>query len=242
MACLAVVLASGSGQRFEAKGIPKHLITVLDVPVIVWTLNAIKMSDLFSEVVVVTRKQDLEETKRIIEEYIPEISLFIHFTSGSSDRTQSFNLGFKYLKTKKIVDSNSIVALFDANRPLTPKQQLIDLCNVAKDAGCSCPARPVINGVAKVKQNEIIAVPEKSNYSEFVTPEFISLKHFDENKINFLDGFNCFVEYALHKGVNPYTIPASSFNVKLTYPEDKTYLEGLALDHCLLKPDRIIKK
>ena len=39
MKTVAVVLASGSGQRFDNKKEPKHLTRVLDVPILVWTLN-----------------------------------------------------------------------------------------------------------------------------------------------------------------------------------------------------------
>jgi len=45
--------------------------------------------------------------------------------------------------------------------------------------------------------------------------------------------FNSLVEYALGSGFEPAICKASALNSKLTFPEDKTYLEGLAIDNGL---------
>ena len=44
MKAVAVVLASGSGERFDAKNIPKHMTPILGLPIFVWTLNTIVKS------------------------------------------------------------------------------------------------------------------------------------------------------------------------------------------------------
>ena len=38
---LEFVLASGSGERFDAKNTPKHLTPILGVPIMIWTLKRI---------------------------------------------------------------------------------------------------------------------------------------------------------------------------------------------------------
>ncbi len=239
MKIVAVVLASGSGQRFEALNTPKHLTPVLDVPVIVWTLSTIIESGLFSSVVVVVRKKDLSETESKIKKYaIGDLSK-VFFEIGADDRTDSFLNGFEKLTKNKLVDEDSMVALFDANRPLTPKIQIKSLFEIALKAGCSCPARPVINGVARIEGNKIVEVPEKNKFIEFVTPEFLYLRHFSNLEIPFLHGHNCFVEYALTNSCMPETILSTSLNSKLTYPEDKTFLEGLAVDNAIKKPEKL---
>jgi 2-C-methyl-D-erythritol 4-phosphate cytidylyltransferase len=236
MKTVAVVLASGSGQRFEAKNLPKHLTPVLEIPVLIWTLDTIFKSELFSSVIVVTREKDLISTQKLVKEYKLYGSESIRFTIGSNDRTQSFILGFNDLKNCNLVDSKSIVALFDANRPLTSQEQLLSLHDKAYQIGCSCPARPVINGVAMFEHGRITKVPDKNKFVEFVTPEFINLDFFDDKKSCFMKGYNCFVEFALDMNCKPATIDATSLNSKLTYPEDKTFLEGLAIDNSVLKP------
>ena len=50
---------------------------------------------------------------------------------------------------------DDVFALVDANRPLVPASQFVDLYNLATVHGCSCPARPLVNGVASIENNQI---------------------------------------------------------------------------------------
>ena len=236
MNAVAIVLASGSGQRFGSEGVPKHLTNILGVPILVWTLNTAIQSKLFTSIIVVTRKNDIHQTKKILSEYFSDEIFNILLTNGSCERIQSFLLGLDYLTKASLVSEQSVVALMDANRPFTSIDQLQDLYEAALKFECSCPARPLINGVARMDSGHILEVPDKSSYSEFVTPEFMRLSSLKVSIENFKDGFNSLVEYALALDIKHVTVKACSLNVKLTYPEDTTYLEGLALDNKLVRP------
>lgn len=234
MDAIAIVLASGTGQRFEAKDIPKHLTTILGIPIIVWTLNAVVRSELFSSVVVVVRGKDIFKTRQVIKEYFYESGEFIRVATGSNERMQSFFLGLRDLDNINLSKKKTIVGLFDANRPFTPIDQIVELCRVASESGCACPVRPVVNGIARIKLDRIVNVPEKSKYVEYATPEFMQFDALSEAIKNNESSLSSLVEYALSSGINPATCDASILNSKLTFPEDKTYLEGLAIDNNLL--------
>jgi len=239
MEAVAVVLASGSGLRYRAESIPKHLTPILNVPILVWTLNSAIESEVFSSIIVVVSKNDLLQTKKIIKEYFSDDPIKILLTEGSNERTKSFLFGFHSLVKSDLVNSETIVALLDANRPFIPINQFQDLFKVALEFNCSCPTRSVVNGIAKIDSNRILEVPDKQSYVEFVTPEFLKLDLAKISSTNFLEGYSCFVEYALDMGINPGTVAASPLNMKLTYPEDQTYLEGLALENQLLRPKKL---
>ncbi|MDC0965253.1 2-C-methyl-D-erythritol 4-phosphate cytidylyltransferase [Candidatus Thioglobus sp.] len=246
MKAVAVVLASGSGQRFGDKALPKHLTHVLEIPVLIWTLNTAIRSKLFSSIVVVTRKNDLVLTKKKLEEYFAADIINLRIAEGSSERMQSFLMGLEDLTKSNLVSKETIVALLDANRPFTPMNQLKDLYEATLEFGCSCPARPLVSGVARMDIKRISEVPDKSTYFEFVTPEFMRLSDFNESFEKRKEDFSSLVEYALALGIKPMTLDASTLNTKLTYPEDKTYLDGVALDNQLEKPckhsnDELIK-
>jgi 2-C-methyl-D-erythritol 4-phosphate cytidylyltransferase len=231
MNAVSVILASGSGLRFDAKDTPKHLTLILGIPIIVWTVDIVIRSKLFTSIVIVTKKEDISKTKNIIEKYFPNSQDFIRITIGSSVRMKSFFLGLDNLINANLLQNKSIIGLFDANRPFTPITQLKLLYEKALEFGCSCPVRPVVNGIAEINQKKIMKVPEKSKYVEYVTPEFIKfdiINHYIKNNENVLSSL---VEYALKSGVQPTICDASVLNAKLTFPEDKTYLEGLATDH-----------
>lgn len=231
MSAVGIVLASGSGQRFDAKGVPKHLTLILDIPIIIWTLSTIIKSEVFSSLIVVTREQDIINTTAIIDKYISQNVFPIRVTAGSSERMQSFFLGIDDLVKADLIEDDSIIGLFDANRPFTPIGQLYELYRAAAESGCSCPVRKVVNGIAQIRSGKIVSVPDKSRFVEFVTPEFISfgiLKEYIGRKANVLSSL---VEYSLASKVEPSICDASVLNAKLTFPEDKTYLEGMAIDN-----------
>lgn len=239
MNAVAVVLASGSGQRFGAKCAPKHLTHILGVPIFVWTLNTAIQSKMFSSIIVVTRKNDIRQTERILREYFSDDILPIRLTKGSTKRIQSFLLGLNDLINANLASEETIVALLDANRPFTPISQLQGLYEAALEFECSCPARPIVNGVARMDSRRIVEVPNKSSYVEFVTPEFMRLSTLKVSIENYKEGFSSLVEYALALGFKPMTIEARPLNAKLTFPEDKTYIEGLALENQLVRPHKL---
>jgi len=239
MKAVAIILASGSGQRFGNQNTPKHLTPILGIPILAWTLNSAALSNLFDSIIVVTSRVDIGKTEKVIKEYFHNYKQGILLTEGSTERRKSFLCGLDVLVKADLVSEETVVALFDANRPFTPINQLKNLYSAALDFGCSCPGRPLVNGVAKMSLRRIVEVPDKSSYFEFVTPEFIRLSDFNESFKNSKEDYGSLVEYALALGVNPMTLNSDTLNTKLTYPEDKTYLEGVALDYQLEQPLKV---
>ena len=235
---LAIVLASGSGSRFNAEKKPKHLIKIKNIPTIVWTLDSLLKSNIFNEIVIVTRELDLKKTSNIISKYFDVKKLCIHYAVGGKNRMDSFLNGISKILKKTHLNDHDIISLIDSNRPFCSVKQIRDLNSLATKHGCSCPARPLVNGVAKIISNKIVEVPKKEDYVEFVTPEFLKYKIFKKSqKKN--KKFKSLVEYSLDAFVNPIFVTSSELNSKLTYPEDLMFLEGLVAKHKLNKPLKI---
>ena len=76
---------------------------------------------------------------------------------------------------------------------------------------------------------------KKSKYVEYVTPEFIQFDKLSQATESSNLILSSLVEYALSIEINPITCIASILNSKLTFPEDRTYLEGLAIENNLKK-------
>lgn len=239
---VAVVLASGTGERFGSVITPKHLTPLLGVPTCIWTLKTVVTSNLFSAIVVVTNKANVITTTEAISKYFDLSSIRLLITQGDADRTQSFNKGFAKLLANSLVGPTSIVALFDANRPFVQQPQLMELREAIEVHSCVCPGRPVVNGVAVVSSGHIQNVPRKSDLFEFVTPEFLRLDKFDCELENFLTGHNCLVEFSLAHGQPPFITSATEINAKLTYPEDKYFMEGLAKKNKLPPPQLLVRE
>lgn len=233
----AVVLASGSGTRYGAVDCPKHLTKIKNIPVIIWTLNSLLISGVFNKIIVVAKDSNLLETNEIISKYFDDKKLNFHSTVGGDERIESFFNGVNKIHDVAEIRSNDIISLVDSNRPLTSIEQIIDLNKLAIKYDCSCPARTVVNGVAKIKSGKIIEIPQKENYVEFVTPEFIKFKLLEKsrakNKI-----FKSLVEYSLNMSVNPVYTNSSELNSKLTHPEDLSFLEALVNKYNVISPKR----
>jgi len=236
MESLAIILASGKGIRFENKTNPKHLTEILGVPVLVWTIDNIINSNLFFKVILVCDKSTINQTKKTISQYFSFSKDYFHIVEGAESRMGSFFNGLKEYDSLKFKNKDIIISLFDANRPFISREQIQKLYNNSVRHGCSCPARPVVNGVARIKEGRIIDVPKKEEFIEFVTPEFIKFSLLKSSVETSKSIHKCFVEYALAVGIKPVVCESSLLNTKLTYPNDKALLENIALEYQLEKP------
>ncbi|WP_072682235.1 2-C-methyl-D-erythritol 4-phosphate cytidylyltransferase [Arcobacter sp. LA11] len=236
MNAVAIILASGSGQRFGATNLPKHLTPILEVPILIWTLRTILESKLFTSISVVTRESDIEETNKVIENYFSDSLSFVKVVKGADERMKSFLSGLGEVEE---IDDNTIISLFDANRPFITVSQIEELYESAVHSGCSCPIRPIVNGIAQIdSMGCIVDVPDKSKLVEFVTPEFIQFKLLNEALKNSPIELLSLVEYSLYEKVKPKTVEAKLLCSKLTYPEDATFIEEVAIKSQLSRPNQ----
>lgn len=242
MKTFALVLAAGSGERFGALNVPKHLTEISNVPVLIWTLKTIVNAQIFDKVVVVARPQDMQITERQIKLFLHDKMSMIEIVEimPGGERVETFKAGLGHIQKHHKPSSEDIVALFDANRPLGTQEQLLQLHKCVEKYHCVCPARGVVNGVAETEDGFITSVPDKSLFVEFVTPEFINYGFLSDAMMKSDKDYACLVEYALSLGVKPFVIDASPLNVKLTFPEDATFLEGLIQKYNLEVPQKTV--
>ena len=236
----AIILASGSGSRFNSNSCPKHLIDIKGVPTIVWTLNLILQSGVFEGIIIVARDSDLLITNKLISKFFNiEKEVFLT-TAGGKDRMQSFFNGLSEISRINKINNSDLIALIDSNRPFCSADQMVDLNKLARINGCSCPARPVVNGVAKVFSKKITEVPPKEDFVEFVTPEFIRYELLKQSiDKSSTTAFKSLVEHSLNVFVQSVFTESSELNSKLTYPEDLVFLEGLVSKYNLKIPVEI---
>lgn len=240
MSNYAIVLASGMGERFGAKKTPKHLTPIYDVPVFIWTVEGLVRSKSFKHIILVCDQSSLVETQSVLAEFFKSMAnTFFSFAIGGKERMDSFANGLIKLEELFKISPADNIALVDANRPLTTVEQIAELLSAASNYGCSCPSRPVINGVARVINGTIKSVPEKSEYHEFVTPEVISFELLNSFTNHDFKGLKSCVELALELSREVRPIQSYEINVKLTYPEDLAHIQGLIKKYCYSVPPKL---
>lgn len=237
----AVVLASGSGTRFGATDVPKHLISLNGVPLLIWTLQELIKSDTFSQIVVVAAPENLDETNSCIEYYYGNSGAHIFCVTGAKERMGSFMNGYRCLSDLSTLHDLDVIVLVDANRPFVESTQLSEIVRASSDDGCACLARPLINGVARTLGSMIIEVPEKSQFVEFVTPEGIRSGLLSNQLSSMGPTVPSLVDLALKLEVQPSYIGSNERNAKLTYPEDLHHFEALQRKYNIEPPNPMKK-
>lgn len=223
----AIILASGFGKRLGKGLYPKHLIKINNIPLIIWSISQVLKTKYFKKIIVCTHKKYLKETKKIIKKYYNKRQE-IFITQGARERMESFFNGSNYLK--KILhnlNTNDVIGLFDANRPFAPKNQLQALITIAKKNKLSCPARTIVNGVAKINKNKIIEVPLKEKFVNMITPEFVRYDLLNKFNNNLKKKEKSLVEYGFLENIFAEYVDFNELNSKLTYLEDISYFEFL---------------
>ena len=111
----AIILCAGASARFSNGSESKQFATVMGVPVIIRTIKAFEASNSISEIILVVRKEDVDNVKRLVCEYnIQKVSCIV---IGGETRQSSALRGFKHVNEK-----SKLVAIHDGARCLvTPE-------------------------------------------------------------------------------------------------------------------------
>ena len=225
---IAIILASGDGERYGINLVPKHLIPLKGIPIIVWNVKSIILSKVIDYIVIVTKKKSFDSTRESLDASIKKTHYQnIKLVEGAPDRMNSFLNGLRYVEKREGLNDGDNIFLFDANRPLVNPKQIQILVNESKKFGAACLGRPIVNGIANVKNDQIFNVPTKEDFFEIVTPEVMNFYLLRDSLEVSNKKLPSLVDYAINIGIKPKIVPSNDLNTKLTYPEDKFILEAL---------------
>ena len=119
---IAVILAAGSGTRMGNASAPKQFLTIYNKPIVVHTIEQFEMHFDIDEIVVVTKKDYMEEMKVWIRQY--DLSKVHHVVEGGDSRQKSVFNGLSVVKT--FAQDNDIVLIHDSARPLVNARIISD--------------------------------------------------------------------------------------------------------------------
>lgn len=120
---VAVVPAAGLGKRL-GPGTNKPFLSLLDKPIIIWTLEALSSVSEISEIIPVFRESDMESGIALCERY--KLSKVKRIAPGGKERQDSVYNGLRLLQS-----DTGIVVIHDGARPLIEsslvKQAIADI-------------------------------------------------------------------------------------------------------------------
>lgn len=130
MKTIALIIAGGSGHRM-GQDIPKQFLTVNEKPVIIYTLEAFQKHPMVDEIAVVC----IEGWENVLSAYAKqfEITKLKYIFPGGKNGQDSIRNGVYGLEEK--CDTNDIVLIHDAIRPMVSAEIISDCINTVEKYG-----------------------------------------------------------------------------------------------------------
>ncbi|WP_244139390.1 2-C-methyl-D-erythritol 4-phosphate cytidylyltransferase [Mucilaginibacter ginkgonis] len=215
----AIIVAGGSGSRMRSD-VPKQFLLLNGLPVMMHTIQAFAQSTFRPKIILALPRQFHGYWKDLCDEY--NFDLTHEIVAGGETRFHSVKNALQL-----ITDSDALVAIQDAVRPLTPVAVIDEAYKVAAQTGAAVAAvqsrdsiRQMHNGVSKnLRRDEIYLVQTPQTF------RYNLLKAAYEQPYH--DGFTDDASVVESLGETITLIEGSYTNLKITYPEDIALAETI---------------
>ena len=224
---IAMIKAGGIGTRMNA-GIPKQFVKVNNIPIIIYTLTAFEKHQDIDEILVVCVEEWIDKMWKYVKKY--NISKVKRIVKGGETSLKSIKCGIDSLNEDH--DSNDLVLIHDANRPLVSGEIISDVIKMSKVYG---------NAVAAIQStDEIMISQDEVNSDKYVnrktifriqTPDCYKLGSISnlldsasEEEMEHIGSTNTLV---IAKGGCMHFAKGSELNIRLTRQEDITLFKGI---------------
>ena len=219
--CSAVIVASGSGERFG--GVKKQFISIGGVPVIKRVAMAFEASSLIDEIIVVTCAEDVDYCRQLLE---GEISKLTHVTAGGKTRQKSAMAGLELMDP-----ASEFIAIHDGARCLVTVEMIEKVLREAFKTGAAAAAERAVDTVKYAESDGIIKETiDRDHVWLMKTPQVFLADMYragvysaEKDEVSVTD--DCMLVERL--GFKVKAVDCGRENMKLTYPEDRVIAEAI---------------
>ncbi len=225
---IALVLAAGNGTRMGNNTIPKQFLEIYNKPIVVHTIEQFEMHFDIDEIVVVTKKEYIDNIKVWIRQY--DLSKVHHVIEGGDSRQISVYNGLKCIK--EFAKDDDIVLIHDSARPLVNHRIISDNIEGAKKFGAVDTVIPSADTIIHSKDGIVIDdVPLRKELFLGQTPQSFKLDliiaaHEYANKNNILEASDDCQLIRRNNGT-VHLIQGDRLNFKITTFDDLMMLKAL---------------
>lgn len=219
----AVILAAGEGSRF-GDGELKQFCKIRGVPVLVRSAAAFERSELINEIVVVTRRADVEKCRELLTQF--GITKLKTVVAGGETRQESAKLGFDVADPKC-----NFVALHDAARCLVTPEMISSVMDRAYTRGAAAAASRAVDTVKKTDRGNIVKETlDRDDLWLVQTPQVFMADMYRAaaymaEKDKFVSTDDCALCERL--GFTVELVDCGKTNIKVTYPEDVVIADAI---------------
>ena len=217
--CSAVIVAAGSARRME--GIDKTMAKLGEKPVLWHTVRAFQENPHVSEIVVVTREDQLKSVAQLCAAW--EFSKVKLVLRGGEDRLHSVMNGVDGVSRKA-----KLIAVHDGARPLVSQNIISQTVEMAARTGAAAPAIPVKDTIKVAQNGAVKATPYRSHLFAVQTPQIFdadllraALQQARDKKLPVTDDCSCVEQL----GMRVFLTRGEEKNLKITTPMDMKIAE-----------------
>ena len=211
MKTYAIILASGSGERFNNE-FPKQFVKISDKTILEYSVEAFSE---FTEGIVVVINPDY---RKLSEDILSKYEKVISVVDGGKTRKESSYNGVMAIK-----EEECNVLIHDCARPCISKNIIKSCIKALEKYNAIGVAIPSSDTILKVKGGKIESVLERSELARMQTPQGFKLsliKHAHEitkQDTSYTDDCSMIIKNNLS---DVYIVEGSMDNIKITYPND----------------------
>lgn len=225
---IAVILASGTGARFESK-IPKQFVKLAGKPVIQYTLETFEKCINIDEIYVITKDEYIDFVSELVNKN--EFKKVSKILCGGKERYDST---WSAINAAPLHDCNLII--HDAVRPFISEKTINDCISALAKHNAVDVVVDAVDTIVKVDGHFIKEIPNRNQLKRGQTPQAFkknTLKNAydlflkDPNKIA-SDDCGIVLKYLPNEPI--YTVMGAESNFKLTHPQDLYLADNLIKD------------
>lgn len=227
---VAIIIAAGSGHRM-GQDIPKQFITVMDKPILIYTLEGFQNHSMVDAIEVVC----LEGWESVVWAYAKQYNIdkLKWIVTGGTTSQESIRNGIFNLEGK--LNKEDIVVIHDGIRPLIDSFVLTDVIEKAQEYGnavTSMPYNEQIFVVSKDDENTTTQYIPRETLRRVSTPQAYRFDLLDEKYHEAFEkeigiyGSSYTNTMMVELGVRLHFAAGSDKNIKLTTKDDLELFKG----------------
>ncbi len=232
---IAIVLAGGNGSRMM-RDIPKQYMNICEKPVLSYSLQTFNDSALIDGIIIVAADPEDERLERIVSD--AHCSKNVQIAHAGDFRYESVNNALQIISTGlgELYASDGLVFVHDSARACITTEMIARLYDDAKKYGSAVASVPSKDTVKiSSPDNYVISTPDRDRVHIIQTPQVFETAALieaynkmisDADRGNITDDAMVMENYSsvrVHLSEGDYT------NIKLTTPEDITFVERILL-------------
>ena len=209
----AIILAAGKSERMGGS-VDKAFLSLVDKPVVAWSLMAFEKCEVIDRIVLVVRKDQLVASKAVVKMF--GISKIDKIVAGGSRRSESVAAGLAACD----LDTRTVV-IHDGARPLVTPEMIASVVAVVKKSPAATLGRPVTDTLKLCEKGTSVTrtVPREKTWA-VQTPQAFQMKEL-RAAVKAAKGDVTDECMALEQaGAAVKIVECRTPNVKVTYPED----------------------